>query len=197
MDELYSKESVGIYLKLLTEIDISADYVAWMNDQDILQFLTGKQGGYSAEELKGYVTRMRESVNDHLFGIFLKEGDLHIGNIKIGNVNASHQFADIGLIIGRKDFLGKGYGTQAIKLATRYAFERLHLNKLIAGVMSENIGSFRAFQKAGYQEAGRYQRHVVFKGDYCDVFLLEVMRCEGEGGTTPVLASRKGGGLKT
>ena len=63
-------------------------------------------------------------------GIFLKENNTHIGNIKIGNINHFHGYGDLGFLIG-KDHWNKGYGTESIKLATNYAFNQLKLHKVI------------------------------------------------------------------
>ncbi len=59
------------------------------------------------------------------FGIFVIETREHIGNIKIGNIDQIHRFADVGLLIGEASARGKGYGTEAILLACRYAFGNL------------------------------------------------------------------------
>ena len=166
-----------IFLRPLSDERISTDYISWMQDQDVLQYLTGRQGGYSEGELKEYVIQMNKSPNNHLFGIFLEKENTHIGNIKIGNIDSLHKFADLGLIIGNKSLWGKGYATEAITLATEHAFNELHLNKLTAGMVVDNIGSHRAFIKAGYREVGRLKKHVLFKGRYTDTILVE--KCRG------------------
>src|SRR3989338_6070106 len=137
-----------IFLELLSDERISPDYMSWMRDQEVLQYLTGRQGGYSKEELKEYVARMNKSPHNHLFGIFLKKENTHIGNIKIGNIDSLHKFGDLGLIIGNKGLWGKGYAAEAITLVSQYAFNELHLNKLTAGMVVENVGSYKAFIKA-------------------------------------------------
>ncbi len=162
-----------IFLNPLNEEQVSSDYIRWMQDPQVLRYLTGRDKGYSRAELKRYVARMRKSPNDYLFGIFLKKKYQHIGNIKIGNVNALHKFADLGLIIGCKEEWGKGYATEAIALATQYAFQALRLNKLTAGMIVDNVGSYQAFIKAGYRKVGHLTRHVLFKGRYVDTVLVE------------------------
>ena len=162
-----------IFLKTLHGEPISKEYAAWMQDPDILQYLTAQNKAYSAAELEQYVARMEESGRDWLFGIFLKGENKHVGNIKIGNVNSLHRFGDIGLIIGDKNIWGKGYGTEAIYLTTQYAFDELSLNKLTAGMMSNNPGSLRAFIKAGYREVGQLKNHVLFHENFVDVVLVE------------------------
>ncbi|MDW3196268.1 MAG: GNAT family protein [Cytophagales bacterium] len=60
---------------------------------------------------------------------------------------------EIGYWIGEA-YWGKGIATQAVNLATTYAFETLGLLKVYAGVFEFNKGSMRVLEKAGYlQEA--------------------------------------------
>jgi RimJ/RimL family protein N-acetyltransferase len=118
---------------------------------------------------------MNESRSDFLFGIFLSKTGQHIGNIKIGQIHPVHRYADVGLLIGERTCRGRGYGTQAIVLATSYAFSELHLNSLTAGIYAPNLSSYRAFIKAGWEDAGRYRRHRFFEGSFIDQ--INVQKC--------------------
>jgi [ribosomal protein S5]-alanine N-acetyltransferase len=109
--------------------------------------------------------------------MFLKETQTHIGNIKIGSINWQHRYGDVGLLIGDKNSWGKGIAAEAISLVTQYAFEELNLHKLTAGMYEQNIGSYKAFIKAGYQEVGRFKQHYFSHGEYVDGIVVE--RCLG------------------
>lgn len=172
-DKIFGKR---IFLEPLNHKNFSRDYVNWMQDEEVLQFLTGRTKAYSMEELEEYVTKMNESPTNYLFGIFLRAGNIHIGNIKIGGIDPSHRFADVGLLIGNKDMWGKGYATEAIGLVTQYAFNKLSLKKLTAGMVVENIGSYKAFIKAGYKEVGKLSGHVISNGKHVDTILFEKCR---------------------
>jgi len=117
---------------------------------------------------------MKNSTNDYLFGVFLKDKSEHIGNIKIGNIEQIHRSGDVGILLGNRKQWGKGYATEAIKLATRYAFEELNLHTLTAGMYVNNIGSQKAFMKAGYTEVGRLKNHRFYKGEFVDVIIMEI-----------------------
>ncbi|CAG0969997.1 MAG: GNAT family protein [Candidatus Methanoperedens sp.] len=165
-----------IFLKLLSSEDISQFYVDWMQDEEVIQFLESRWKSYTLNDLRDYVKKTNDGINNFLFGIFLIENDEHIGNIKIGGINQIHRSGDVGILIGNKKMWGKGYGTEAIKLATKYAFEELNLNKVFAGMYANNQGSFDAFMRAGYREAGRFKNHMFFKGKYVDGILVEKLK---------------------
>ncbi|MFY8001003.1 MAG: GNAT family N-acetyltransferase [Candidatus Kapaibacteriota bacterium] len=165
-----------IYLRLLTPHDVNSDYVAWMNDNEITQYLEARWSIHTETTIRTFVQDICDSSNDYLFGIFLKNTDQHIGNIKIGNINQRHRYGDVGLIIGDRASWGKGIASEAISLVTRYGFEELNLHKLFAGMYEQNVGSYKAFIKAGYQDAGRYKAHFFYQGHYVDALWVEKCR---------------------
>lgn len=169
----------GIFLRLLSPKDVTLRYVKWMKDQEVIAFLECRWNVFTLGDLKEYVRRTNKSNDNFLFGIFLKDKKAHIGNIKIGNVNKIHKFADLGLIIGQKEEWGKGYATEAIQLATKYAFEKLNLNKLIAGIYVNNTGSYKAFLRAGYKEIGRMKKHRFYNDEFVDEILVEKFKTKG------------------
>lgn len=162
-----------IYLKLLKPEDVTTSYVNWLNDEEINQFLECRWKPHTLEEIKEYVDKIDSDESNYLFGIYIKEINEYVGNIKIGEINKNHRYADIGLLIGNKNAWGKGYGSEAIKLVTQFAKNELNLNKLVAGIYGNNIGSYKAFIKSGYQEAARYKKHRYYKGNYIDEIVVE------------------------
>lgn len=90
-----------------------------------------------------------------LLGIFDNATHLHLGNIKLGPINWHHRLGDIGVIVGRKEFWGKGLASQAIALLRDFAFSRVGLYTLTAGCYGNNAGSARAFEKAGFRIEAR------------------------------------------
>ena len=160
-----------IFLRRLTEEDATEEYVRWMNDPDINQYLESRFYTQTIESTKAFIRSVTND-NNYQFGIFVKDTEKHIGNIKIGGINLYHKFADIGFLIGEKDYWGKGIASEAVKLATDYAFNSLKLHKLYGGAYAPNIGSIKAFLKNGYLEEGRQISQYFCNGKYVDVILL-------------------------
>lgn len=156
-----------IYLRRLAEEDVTEDYVNWMNDPDINQYLESRFYVHTIDSVKSYVRSLINNEN-YQFGIFLKDTDEHIGNIKIGNINSYHRFGDIGFIIGNKKYWGRGIATEAVRLVTDFAFKELKLHKLWGGLYAPNIGSLRTFQKNGYEQEGIKKSHYLFNGVFVD-----------------------------
>jgi hypothetical protein len=92
-----------LVLKILSHENVTQNYLGWMQDEDITQFLECRGKTYALEELKDYARMVDESRTDFLFGIYTSDDNVHIGNIKIGKINQLHKFGNLGLMIGEKN----------------------------------------------------------------------------------------------
>lgn len=162
-----------IYLRKLKSSDASDNYVKWMNDTDINQFLESRFQTHSKKTIEEFINNTNNCPSEYLLGIFLKNSDKHIGNIKIGGIDSHHKFAYIGLIIGDKNEWGKGYATKAIQLATQYGIKKLEINTLISGIYSNNKASYKVFTNAGYQYCGKYKNKLLYNNKYYDEIILQ------------------------
>lgn len=70
----------------------------------------------------------------------------------------------LGLLIGERGAWGRGHGSEAIRLASDYAFRELGVRKLTAGCYADNVGSATAFRRAGWREEGRRPRWTARSG---------------------------------
>jgi ribosomal-protein-alanine N-acetyltransferase len=84
---------------------------------------------------------------------------------------------DVGLWLG-EPFQGRGHGTAAIHLASRYAFECLGLAKLEAAVFTGNYPSRRAFEKNRFRCEGTIRHAVRKQGILVDEWLMGLLREE-------------------
>lgn len=162
-----------IYLRILEEFDVNDHYVKWLNDYEVTKFTESRFKPHTIESLKSEIGSMINN-NNITFAIVEKEKNKHIGNIKLGNINWIHRYAEIGLIIGEKDYWGKGIAREAIGLVVDYAFKGINLRKLNAGIYINNVGSIKAFQKCGFKQAFIEKEKYFFEGKYIDSITLEI-----------------------
>ena len=166
-----------IYLKKITSV--SKNYLKWMNDNEVMKMTfsynnTFKIRGrrFTREILKRYIKKINSSTNNKLFGIFIKKSNVHIGNIKLGDIHPIHKHCDIGLIIGLKEYWGQGFASEAIYQATEIGFES-GLNKVYAAISQLNIASIKACVNAGYKRVGTLKKHYFIDGKYVDRVYME------------------------
>jgi len=143
-----------LVLRNLAAADATQAYLGWMNDPLTTRFLEARLLEHDLGSLRTFIECCNADPRVLLLGICLAD-DRHIGNIKLGPVDAFHGLASVGLLIGEQDCWGRGYATEAIEAVTAHAFRKLGLEKLTAGCYASNVGSARAFLKAGWLEEGR------------------------------------------
>jgi len=161
-----------IFLRAIKISDATNEYVKWLNSKEINQFLESRFIKHSLKSLKEYLKKIIKDPNSILIAIIDKKTLKHIGNIKMGPIDWNHKFTEMGIIIGDKNFWGKGYATESILRVSDYGFKKLKLRKISAGAYSNNIGSIRAFMKAGFHEDCRKRQHYNFNGEYVDGVIL-------------------------
>jgi ribosomal-protein-alanine N-acetyltransferase len=164
--------SERLYQRTLRDADCTTRYVNWLNDRNVNRFLETRHTLQSVQSVTEFVAAVNARRNEHLFGIFLKDADRHIGNIKVGPIGTYHPLADISLFIGDRDCWGKGYASEAIEALSRYALSALGVRKLSASMYEPNQGSVRAFLKAGYKREGLRRAHYLLEGHPCNLIEL-------------------------
>jgi len=160
-------------LRPLTLGDATDRYASWMNDPVINRYLESRFAEHTIEDLRRFINAMMISDRDFLFGMFAGAGD-HIGNIKLGSIDWYHRYGDVGLLIGEPDYWGKGLATEAISLVTEFGFRRLELHKITAGCYSNNMGSAKAFLKAGWTQEGVRRSHYQCGDSFVDAVMLAI-----------------------
>lgn len=165
-------EGETIYLRRLGSEDVTEAYLHWLNDPQVNRFLETRHRPQSLQTIRDFVDRVNARDDEFLFGIILRADERHVGNIKIGPVKKHHALADISLLVGERDCWGRGIATDAIRAITRFAFDTLSVKKLSASMYAENIGSIRAFLRAGYVQEGLRRNHYVLDGEPADIVEL-------------------------
>jgi RimJ/RimL family protein N-acetyltransferase len=167
-----------VYLRPLEKSDINKRYLAWINDSEIGKFLEVNLFPTTKNELLDYYKQIKRNRTNLIFAIVTKDKNRHIGNIKLGDINYIHRYADLGIMIGEKDFLGKGYGREAVLLLLDYAFNRLNLNKVILAVYSNHKIAIKCYSRIGFKIEGRIKDLLYFQGKYVDKVLMGISRSE-------------------
>jgi ribosomal-protein-alanine N-acetyltransferase len=82
---------------------------------------------------------------------------------------------EIGYFLS-ENYWGKGIATKAIKAATSYAFRDFDVVRIYAEPFSDNIGSRRALEKAGFRLEATLKHYVIKNGIIKDSCIYSVLR---------------------
>ncbi|MBE0351607.1 GNAT family N-acetyltransferase [Pseudoalteromonas lipolytica] len=158
----------NIYLRPLIETDITETYLEYFKDDDVLLFLEVTNSELTRESVIAYIKNGVETKDYYMYAICLIENDQHIGNLKIGPIDRKQKISDLVTVIWNKSYWGKGLASEAIKLGNKLAFEKHNIRKLHGGMYSDNIGSIKAYTKAGWIIEATLQNHYILNGKLQD-----------------------------
>lgn len=151
-------EGNAVRLRLVELADCTNVYVGWLEDREVNRYLETRWTPQTLDTVREFVGQMVNSPHSYLFAIVERATGKHVGNVKVGPVESRHLYADVSYFIGDRDAWGKGYGTEAVRLATRFGFDALGLHRIQAGFYETNVGSQRVLEKAGFAYEGRLHK---------------------------------------
>lgn len=155
-----------VSLRPMQEDDINEEYISWFKDTIVTEYLDSR--GITIDDARAYLRNGYETRSYFMYAVIDRESGLHIGNVKLGPISWMHGTSDLVTVIGRREFWGKGLATEAISLGNQIAFEEHGIRKLSGGIADGNIGSVKAYTKAGWVIEARLKGHHLIDGQARD-----------------------------
>jgi RimJ/RimL family protein N-acetyltransferase len=167
--------------------DAEKDY-AWRRDADLclldavptLDMPYNEYLGYYADELKYPTGRRRKFAVDTL-----AEGR-HIGNCMYYDIDRDRRQAELGILIGDRDYWNQGYGTDAVETLVRHIFDDTAMGRVYLKTLEWNVRAQRCFLKCGFVNSGRTSQ----RGH--DFLVMELHRPSVEGAAEDAAAAPVG-----
>lgn len=165
-------KSDRIYLRKISTDDIDDRILSWFKDEELMQYYTNSKQPITKEKLTNSLIKGEKDNNVFTFGIYTNDVQRLIGTIKLGPINKIHKTSDLVVLIGDRDYLGKGLSVEAIRLGNQLAFEDFDLRKLYGGMYISNIPSIKAYTRAGWIVEGRLKGYYQVDGKNEDRILV-------------------------
>jgi RimJ/RimL family protein N-acetyltransferase len=148
----------------------------WEMDPGRMTTLTNRVAPSSEAAAKERIAKWCANDNSELgFAIETLDGAGElVGNLGLFGMNAKDRCATIGIALGR-EYLGRGYGSDAMRVIVDYGFRELGLHRLQLSVAPFNPAGIRAYEKAGFVEEGRRRETVMHDGRWYDEVLMSVL----------------------
>jgi RimJ/RimL family protein N-acetyltransferase len=103
--------------------------------------------------------------------------DEPIGLVSLWDRPIPQEAAEISIWVGQ-GHRDEGKGTEALRLALRYAFGDLKLHKVYLRVLAYNTRAIRAYQKAGFRPEGTLREEMRVDGQWHDLLYMGVLAPE-------------------
>ncbi len=166
------------YLRSLVRSDLASRYFQWLNDQDVTRFMWNGSFPNSERRMEAFFDRVTTSNRDVVLAIVALDGDTHVGNIGIHNIDWMYRKAELGILIGEREHQGRGYASEALELLLHHCFYRLNLNKIYLRTEEGNERALRAFERAGFRREGVLRQECFREGAYRDSIYMGCLRTD-------------------
>ena len=153
------------------------EVMEWINNQEVRQYLSLIYPCSRIQESEWIEKATHQQGNEVLLAIETKD-HVYLGGIGLHKIDYINRHSEIGIAIGKKEYWGKGYGTDAMLTLLDYAFNQLNLHKVYLRVFSNNPRGIRCYEKCGFRKEGVQREHRYRNNKYYDDVLMGILKKE-------------------
>lgn len=159
-------------------IDFIEQRIKWLTDPKINQFLSTTVRSETTREFhekwfKDYLLDEKEG-KKKIFIILVD--DKPIGQVGLLEIHKYDKNTELYIMIGEKDYWGKGIAKAAIEYIKEYAFKNLALHKINLYVHFENKRAIALYEKTGFRHVGISRENIFQDGKYEDEVIMEYIK---------------------
>lgn len=139
--------------------DAANDY-KWRSDEELARLDAAPVLGIPyIDFLESYADELRfQGSQRRRFAVETLDGR-HIGNCMYYDIDADKGQAELGIMIGDRDYWDQGYGTDVITTLVGHIFNTSSLERIYLNTLEWNTRAQRCFEKCGFVPAGRSKRY--------------------------------------
>lgn len=157
--------------------DLIPTYLRWVNDPEVNCYLTMWGAALSLEdEEKWYEST--GGPNDRMLTVYAREDMVPIGNTGLHGIDFRNGTAELGIMLGAREYWGRGMGTEATRLMLDFGFTGLGLHCIQLRALATNERAIRCYEKAGFRTAGRVREFMKIGSQRFDYILMDVLASE-------------------
>lgn len=154
MKQLFESDRIR-YVEVTEEL--VPDYLRMVNDLEHVGRFIGRRTEPVSEEKERKWVREKLAEKAVLFSMIEKSSGAFIGNIELMDFTETEAELGIAITAAKQD---RGYGTEAIRAVTDYAFDQLVLKRVFLKVYPDNARAIRVYEKCGFREYDRTEEDV-------------------------------------
>jgi RimJ/RimL family protein N-acetyltransferase len=165
----------GIILRPWSDDDASQLAIIANNKKISDNLRDGFPFPYSLQDAKNWLKIVIQSNFPPLFFALTVDERL-VGSIGLVSKNDIYRKNfEVGYFVA-EEYWGRGIATKAIKALTSYAFKDFDILRVYAEPFSDNTGSRKALEKAGYIHEATFKRNVIKNGIIKDSSIYSVLK---------------------
>ena len=150
-----------------------------LSDEDTCKYLTHNAVN-NIENIKRMIAGMQRFFDEKQrirWGIAQKTDNTIIGHCGFFDIDKFNCCAEISYCL-KSGTWGQGIMTEAVDAMLRFGFEDYGFNRIVAKVMTDNIGSIKVLQKLGFVQEGVLRESLYKNGQYHDLICFSILKSE-------------------
>jgi RimJ/RimL family protein N-acetyltransferase len=172
---MYVGEKVRLRAYRKEDLELRLSYI---NDPEVVDgLISDTPYPMTSHEEEKWFESISALKDTYKFAIETLEDKEFIGGCSINAVDWKNRVATVGVFIG-KNYWGKGYGTDAIKVLLSFIFLEMNMNKTRLITYSYNHRAIRSYKKCGFQVEGVLRQEVFRGGKYFDKISMGILQEE-------------------
>lgn len=151
----------------------------WIQDSEYTRLADSEPARLSTSNQirKFFEEEMADAI---IFSIYTLAEDKLLGDIGLGGIDWAAGSAWVGIALGEREYWGKGYGSDAMRVLLRFAFQQLNLHRINLDVFEYNPRAIRSYEKVGFRHEGCARKWVNRDGRRWDFIFMGLLRDEWE-----------------
>lgn len=168
---------MNIRLELVSENNANDIYNFEKENRDYFEDTLPSRGEdyYKIGVFQEIIKEIVEEQNRDECYMYIVRNDINkmIGRVNFVSIRTEEvKMAELGYRIGKNEN-GKGYATEAVRLALEKCFVDHKIVKIEAGTAPDNIGSQRVLEKNGFALVKRIEKDIEVNGKWIDSLIFE------------------------
>ena len=143
------------------------------NDEAVEVMAFGPPIPRSMAEMEAWFDKRLAERDSNVFAIEV-DGQV-VGTCNLRDIDPVHRRAELGISLA-SEAIGKGYGSDSIRVLLDLAFTHMNLHKVSLDTLASNEPGLRAYRACGFVETGRMRQHEWFEGHWDDLILMDILR---------------------
>ena len=166
----YPIETERLYLRPFEDDDLE-ELHAFYSRPDVARYLYWEakelEGTRESLILKKKRTKLGGADSAVILAVILKESNVLIGEVMIFLRSTENRQGEIGFVFNPA-YHGRGYATEAAKVALRLGFETAKLHRIYGRCDPRNTGSYKLMERLGMRREAHFIHNEIFKGEWGD-----------------------------
>lgn len=162
-----------VLLRRLERDDLPRTW-GWMHRPEIYERI-GVTVPFSPTQQDAWFAKLEQATDKMVFAVCRLEDREHIGNVSLDMLDWRHRNARLSVFIALDGERGRGFGSDALRTLTTYAFSYLGLHKLWCKADAGDPRLRQFYERLGFVQEGLLREHEFKNGAFVDKAIFAIL----------------------